>query len=103
MKESSVIKLKTCPFCGGVAALNSENRRVGYDEYESNVTLYFASCTKCGARTKTTQKPHLCDFTAHTVQDFRNNPLLRASVEDEFDAYLERIKSIPVNDWNNRL
>lgn len=32
-------KLKPCPFCGGVAALNSEKNRVAS----------FVKCTSCGA------------------------------------------------------
>ena len=33
----------------------------------------------------------------------RNNPLLRAKVEDEYDKYIEELKEIVIKSWNKRI
>ena len=95
-------KLLPCPFCGGDAVLQAERERSGYGEYESHELYHVVRCGKCRANgTRIHQKP-LIQFTSATVSDFRNNPILRAKVEDEYDAYCEQTKELAVAAWQRR-
>ena len=38
----------------------------------------------------------------YTVRDFRENPILRAKVEDDYDAYCEQSEQLAVDGWNCR-
>jgi putative transposon-encoded protein len=37
------------------------------------------------------------------VSDFRNNPILRANVEDEYEKYVARLKEKAETSWNKRV
>lgn len=94
--------LEPCPFCGGKAEQHQGLVRSGYGEYERTDTYHSVKCKECGASSKRFDQKHLADFTKYTVHDFRGNPILRAKVEDEYDAYCELLKQISVNAWNRR-
>jgi hypothetical protein len=101
-RESILNDLLFCPFCNGNGKLIEESERCGYGEYERNLTFHVVKCKNCGSQsTRYEQKP-LIDFTRYTVQDFRNNPVLRAKVEDDYAAYYDRTKQLAVEAWNKR-
>lgn len=94
--------LASCPFCGGESELREDNDRAGYGEYERRLTFHVVRCKNCAAQaTRFEQKP-LVDFTHHTVGDFRNNPALRAKVEDDYQVYVEQTKQMAMAAWNRR-
>ena len=94
--------LRICPFCTGMAELKSKKDRVGYAEYMTYVDSMFVECTGCGARSVDIIKTPLCDTTDYRVEDFRENPTLRARVEDEYLIYCKRLEQDAVNSWNKR-
>jgi len=100
--EALDLALEACPFCGGEAEYQKENVRSGYGEYERNETYHTIRCKKCGSSSKRVHQKHLIDFTKYTVSDFRQNPILRAKVEDDYDAYCEQSKQLAVDAWNCR-
>lgn len=94
--------LEACPFCGGEAEYQKDSVRSGYGEYESHETYHAIKCKKCGSSSKRIHQKHLIDFTKYTVRDFRENPILRAKVEDDYDAYCEQSKQLAIDAWNCR-
>lgn len=60
------IKLKPCPFCGGMAQLYRMNIR------DPNGGLYYIACPHCDARFSF--EPGMCvrTYTARTVEDAAN-------------------------------
>jgi hypothetical protein len=94
--------LLNCPFCGGEAEYATENVRSGYGEYESIEKYHVVQCKACHSNGRRYHQKHLVQLTSHTVADFRNNPLLRAKVEDEYDAYCQQTKQLSIDAWNNR-
>ena len=94
--------LEPCPFCGGEAEQHQDLVRSGYGEYERTERYHAVKCKKCGASSKRVHQKHLIDFTKYTVRDFRENPILRAKVEDDYDAYCEQSKHLAVEAWNCR-
>lgn len=93
---------KQCPFCRAKGELKEENTRVGYGDYESNVSCFVVECLGCGAKAQWFAIKTLCDFTTHTVEDFRNNPILRAEVEDQYETYLKELKEKAIMAWEKR-
>lgn len=94
--------LKPCPFCGSPAEFLEETTRCGYGEYERHETFYSVACTSCKASGRRYHRKTIRDFTRYTVADFRNNPILRAKVEDEHEAYSEQTKQLAIDAWNHR-
>lgn len=94
--------LKPCPFCGGDAEHQRDRVRSGYGEYESEENYHAVKCKKCGASSKRVHQKHLIEFTKYTVRDFRENPILRAKVEDDYDAYCQQSEQLAVEAWNCR-
>ncbi len=94
--------LEACPFCGGDAEYQKENVRSGYGDYERSETYHTVRCKKCGSSSKRVHQKHLIDFTKYTVRDFRENPILRAKIEDDHDAYCEQSKQLAIDAWNLR-
>ena len=94
--------IKECPFCGGNAELDKDMVRSGYGEYEIRETYHSVKCKKCNASSKRIHQKHLIDFTKYTVRDFRENPILRAKVEDDYKAYCEQSKQLALEAWNFR-
>jgi hypothetical protein len=100
--NSALIPALCCPFCGGEAELREENGRHGYGEYERTLVFHVVRCRKCNSHgTRYEQKP-LIEFTNYTVSDFRNNPILRAKVENDYDAYKVQTKEMAISAWNRR-
>ncbi len=91
-----------CPFCSGEPELIERQERSGYGEYERTLTFHVVRCKKCKAKATEYEQKALIDFTRHTVQDFRNNPVLRAKVEDDYAAYIQQTKKLAVSAWNTR-
>ena len=103
MKDESELKpLLCCPFCGGDAELVICRNRTGYGEYERTETYHAVKCKKCGSTGKQYHEKALIDFTKYTVLDFRSNPILRAKVEDDYEAYQQQTKELAVAAWQRR-
>jgi len=100
LSEKSNI-LSPCPFCGGEAEFIEIIERVDRG-FMSLDYYYFVKCKVCGARGTRIYKKPLCDFTKHTVADFRENPALRARVEDEYEVFVESLKNQAVEAWEKR-
>lgn len=96
------MNLLSCPFCAGEGELIEKRERHGYGEYERNIIFHVVECKKCHSHGRRYEQKALIDFTSHTVQDFRNNPVLRAKVEDEYNLYITQIKELAVSSWNKR-
>jgi hypothetical protein len=96
------VSLLVCPFCGGEAEYTTESVRSGYGEYESIEKYHVVTCKTCKCNGRRYHQKHLINFTSYTVSDFRNNPLLRAKVEDEYESYCQQTKQLAVDAWNKR-
>ena len=94
--------LLCCAHCGGQAELKSKAERVGYAEYMSYADSFYVACSDCGARTADFRKKALAKTTDYTVQDFRENPALRAKVEDEYTVYCKQLEKEAISAWNKR-
>ena len=94
--------LEPCPFCGGEAEHRENQIRSGYGEYERTEHYHAVECRNCGASSKRIHQRHLIAFTRYTVRDFRENPILRAKIEDDYAAYCEQSKQLAVEAWNAR-
>jgi len=95
-------KIKNCPFCNSKAKLNRLLSKVGHGEYERMVASVIVECEKCHSKSAEVMIMPLCDFTERTVSDFRNNPILQAKVEDEYEKYKDVRKEEALRLWNNR-
>lgn len=94
--------LLPCPFCGGKPELIIHRPRTGYGSYERTHEVHVVECKNCAARSRGFEQKPLCDYTNYTVADFRENPILRAKVEDGYAAYAEQTKELAVDAWNTR-
>jgi hypothetical protein len=81
-----------CPFCGSKAEQKEYDERGGYGEYERTIKYHLVVCGGCGAEGPKKHQKWLIDFTKYTVNDFRNNPILRARVEEEYEEYCRNVK-----------
>lgn len=95
-------ELKPCPFCGGEGDLVLRRERVGYGGYEKTLEFHVVKCVNCESSGKEFRQDPLCDYTSYTVQDFRDNPVLRAKVEDEYEDYIKQAKELAIQAWNTR-
>lgn len=96
-------ELKPCPFCGGDAERTEWRERGAYDGHYSPQTFIRIRCTVCGAKSGDGVKQNMIDITEYKVEDFRNNPALRAAEEDRL-AVVVRDSSKAVDDlWNARI
>lgn len=95
-------ELKPCAFCGGSGILEAETVSAGYGEYQHSDLYHVVKCAYCKASGRRYHQQHLINFTTYTVADFRNNPMLRAKVEDEYEAYCEQTKQLAIESWNRR-
>lgn len=96
------VELLPCPFCGGEGEYAEIRERIGYGSYERTETYHRVVCRKCGSHGRQLHQRCLADYTNYTVGDFRNDPALRARVEDEYDLYIADIKEIAIEAWNTR-
>ena len=95
--------LKQCPFCGGDPELIIRSERFGYSEYERTRNFHVVQCKNCTSKGREFEEKPLCDFTNHTVAEFRTNPALRAKVEDDYESYVEQTKELAVNARNQKV
>jgi hypothetical protein len=102
-KKDLNISIPSCPFCGGEAQAVVEQVRSGYGEYETANTYHSVKCTLCNSKGREYPQKPLVDFTKYTVADFRNNPILRAKVEDEYEAYCQQCKHQAIEAWSTRV
>lgn len=94
-------ELKPCPFCGGEAKYSFYSDV--FDGWGTPFDRHKIICKKCGAEGPTVSHEQLSDFTNYTVKDFRNNPILRAKIEDEFEEFKESKKQEVIEAWNKRV
>ena len=102
MKPEKIYPILNCPFCGCRATVETkswDNPNAGY----SGSMGFIVKCTKCDASCGETCCSYFNTFSSHTVSALKNNNALRASVEIEYDAYLENVKQEAVNAWNKRI
>ena len=82
-----------CPFCA------SHNAEI-YEEHSTH--LIYVGCGTCGSSGKRFRYNPLINFTNYTLNDFRNNPILRAQVEEEYFEYRKGVELDAVKAWNIR-
>ena len=82
-----------CPFCA------SDNTEI-HENHRDNVV--YVECGSCGSSGKRFYYKPLVSFTYYTIDDFRNNPILRAQVEEEYFEYKKSIELEAVKAWNIR-
>jgi hypothetical protein len=100
--DSTKPELLPCPFCGGAPHPIEIGKRLGYGEYESHVTFLAITCGLCLASSSHIVKPTMHKFTEYTVQDFRQNPALRAKEEDGLESKINEVKKEMAEQWNRR-
>jgi hypothetical protein len=91
-----------CPFCGDKATEMTISTRVGHEEFMRYEEAHVVTCDRCGASSRSIAQETFADRTHYKVQDFRNNPSLRARVEDEYDTYVESLCARVIYLWNKR-
>jgi hypothetical protein len=96
------IELKPCPFCGGEAEQIETVLYFGSGDYANSEEKQLCKCKACGTEGKMFHQKYLSEFTNYSVEDFRNNPLLRAKVEEEYESYVNSIKQQAITFWNKR-
>jgi len=95
-------ELKPCLHCETEGVIKERDERVGYNEYQDTYHYCFVECANCGCRSKEFRIKPLIETTDYTVADFRQNPVLRAKVEDEYDDYVQQVKQAAMDSWNTR-
>ena len=90
----SLNNILPCPFCA------SRNTEI-HEDHRDNVV--YVKCGSCGSSGKRFYYKPLVSFTYYTIDDFRNNPILRAQVEEEYFEYRKGIELDAVKAWNIRL
>mgnify|MGYP006977568710 CR=1 FL=1 len=83
--------------------MNHASNRVGYGDYERMVYSIIVECSGCHAKAADLIIMPLCDFTNYTVSDFRNNPILRARIEDSYAKYITDLEESVIALWNRRV
>lgn len=91
---------KNCPFCGGKPEVKSITYRGNdYNPYIEVVTI---KCTSCETQIKEMNKPVFRDCSNYKVQDFRDNPNLRAEVQLIQESKTNEVISKLWGTWNTR-
>jgi len=90
-----------CPFCGGSAELKIKHHPSPNGVAQS-CDEAVVQCNVCKSQGSPYRLPRREDFTLYTVLDFRNNPAIRARIEEEYEGHCEMIKSMAVGAWNTR-
>lgn len=94
--------LKCCPFCGGEAALQTESwTNPNGHEWGSGRTTY-VRCSRCKAQGGHVSIDNFNMFSKHTVQDFRENNLLRAIEDERYKNYVIEQQATALQLWSNR-
>lgn len=94
-------ELLLCPFCASPVLLKTERwDNPNGSEYGSGNTVY-VEC-RCGARGPSFELPHMSGFTKHTVQEFRDNPSLRAAEEERYSLHTASVERKAIEAWNCR-
>lgn len=44
----------------------------------------------------------LAEMTGYTAKDFRENPILMAKVEDQYEKYVDNKELLAINAWEKR-
>jgi len=95
--------LKNCPFCGGEAELKVTDVSGGSDGYFSGWPERTVICMGCKSKGRSISFNHYNKFTTYSVQEFRNNPSLRASEDDRYEAYVKKHEAMAIECWNRRI
>ncbi len=95
-----MIKLMACPFCGGEAEMHEVDER---SVFKDSKRFHLVRCRDCDAQGSKHEQISLRDMTSYTVADFRQNPVLQAKVEDEYEANVASTKDRAAASWNRRV
>jgi ribosomal protein L37E len=98
----SYLDLNTCPFCGGKASHEEDYDKGSGDGYVLPFNRHCVRCKQCGAQSYAIRQKPLCEFSNHTVSDYRGNPILQARIQDEYEKYIEMLKQDVTKLWNQR-
>ena len=90
--------LRKCPFCGAKPELR-EYREYGSGEYRGRLDVAVL-CPKCYARGPFINMRFFRDLSEYSVEDFRENPSLRAKEDDAYAEYTRQIHEFAQNLWN---
>lgn len=91
-----------CPFCSGEAELKEYTDHWGSGEYANSTQFRQVICKSCKASAPAIRQKHFIELSDYSVEDFRNNPSLRAKVDDEYDAYKKTVGEEAIEAWNKR-
>ena len=94
--------IKECPFCGGNGEVKEET--FGHPNFGQTGHYYFyVECTSCKARGGYVRIKYFNEFSEYTVEDFRQNNLVRAVEDEKYDCYLGGKKLETITLWNKRV
>lgn len=95
--------IKACPFCGkeGETRLETWTNPNGY-AYGS-CRYWFVECPTCKSKSGSVYVDNFNVFSKHTVQEFRENNLLRAVEEERYELYNNEQKNKAIELWNTRI
>jgi len=93
--------LKRCPFCDGQPHLSTYTFPERWSDRTYQGTM--VSCQDCGAKGPQFHKEYLVDVTKYTVQDFRNDPILRGKEEEKYENYCKDVDKKATAGWNKRV
>ena len=90
--------LRPCPFCGSPVALE-EFKEYGSGEYRGRLDVAVL-CRVCWARGPFVNMRFFRELSKYSVEDFRENPSLRAKEDDAYEEYRRQIHEFTANLWN---
>ena len=95
-------QIKKCPFCGGHAVDELEywTNPNGFEWGSCRYAL--VECSQCHAKSGIVNVDNFNRFSKHTVQEFRENNLLRAREEERYEEYVDFQKLRAIELWNKR-
>ena len=96
------ISLKNCPFCGGDGELVDDDISSDSEGYYPGQNRKVVRCKRCKANGSHVNVMFFRQWSSCSVNDYRNNPALRARHEAEFSEYITDRQLHAVKLWNNR-
>jgi len=94
--------LKLCPFCGSTAKLEVERWENPNGAGWGSGRYAYVRCSGCKSHGGYTSIDNFNMFSKYTVEDFRENNLLRAVEDERYQLYEEHQQTEAVKLWNNR-
>lgn len=95
-------EIKPCPFCGGEGKCKVTDKSGSGDGYYFGYPAFTVVCNNCWAKGSEHKYKHFSECYEETVEDYRNNPALRARHEDGYAIIRENAKKEAIWHWNTR-